>query len=133
MKRFVVILFMAFFMVACRSPRVVTIEKPVTIHDTVERVVERVDSVEIHHYHSERDSGGVVYIHDYVDRWHTNTVHDSVDRVVEVPVEVQVSVPVEVVKEVPRKRSALEKVLLAVGCLTIVSLIVYIVWQKKFK
>ena len=132
MKRFIWVLVVVTLFGACRSPKVITIEKPVIVKDTIERVVVRVDSVEVYHHHSEKESDGVIIIHDSVDRWHNNVIHDSVDRVVEVPVEVEVPTPIEVIKEVPRERSLIEKILIGVGCATIVSLI-YIVWRKKSK
>lgn len=117
---------------SCSAPRVITMEKPLVVKDTICLTRFRVDSVSVHHYHTEKDSNGVIVIRDSVDRQHNNIIHDSIDRIIKIPVITEIPVPFEV----PRKKSLLENVLIDFGKLGLVSwffalcYIVFKVWRK---
>mgnify|MGYP003292061342 CR=1 FL=1 len=105
---------------SCKTQKEIVKEVPVYIRDTTEKVVERVDSVLVHHYHFEKDTCGTKIITDSVDRWHTKIVHDSVDRIKEVPIEVQV----EIIKEVPAEITWWEHGLMRIGGITVILVII---------
>ena len=109
-----IVAFIALFFCACRSPKTITIERPVILHDTLRDVREVHDSVHVDRWHTEFVKGDTIFVTDSVDRWRKVFVHDTTYQVVERPVEV---VTTEV-KEVEKDNPLWYRIMFFVGLMT---------------
>lgn len=120
----VIIALMGLLLSSCRATKVVTVERVRT--DTTYITKQQRDSIFL------RDS---IYLHEWTkadtvyllqEKYHTKYIekitHDTIyqSRVDSIPV------PYEVIKEVPRKLSVLQKSLITAGILSILSLIIFL-------
>ena len=110
---------------SCTKTEYITVEK--VRNDTTVITKHQRDSVWLHDSTFVKVAGDTVLIERWHTVWQNHTAHDTVykARVDSVPV------PYPVVKEVERKRSATEKVLMGVGILSLMALIVFIAFKLK--
>ena len=113
----------------CTTTKVVEVERVRT--DTVRENHTVRDSVFIHDslYFHEWTKGDTVYVERAV--WHT-AIQERLrtDTVYRAKID-SIPVPYEVVKEVPRKRSWMEKTLIGIGLLSLMSLMVFVAMKVK--
>lgn len=134
----IVCVILAVILSTCSCSRTIIEERPVFVHDTLTVHQTRIDSV--HH----RDSiyvetftrGDTVFRNKYIELWRTRVEvkHDTVSKVVEVPVEVTKTE----IKEVPAKLTKRQLLLMALGkwmiatiVLAILSIVSYIYGKRK--
>ena len=91
------------------------------------------DSIWLHDsiYVREKQSGDTTYI--MVERWHTKYVEKDRGDTVYVATHDTIPQPYEVVKEVERKKTWLEKLLEAVGGLVLIGGIGFAVWKWRWR
>lgn len=107
-------------------------EVPVVMHDTVAKNIWRIDTTIIKDSVYFAAKGDTIYKERYNTLWKIKVAHDTINKVVEKPVEVlRTSIKTET-KEVNRLYWW-QKVLILLGCASLIELIVqiYKFWKRK--
>lgn len=129
MKRFTLFSFVMVVVLCCISSCTTTKYVPVVEYHTdtlIQKMTQR-DSIYLHDSTIVREKGDTVLI----ERWHTKyrdrEVHDTVyqSRIDSVPV------PYPVVEYVERKMSAIDKLLISTGILSIISILIFAVYKLR--
>ena len=115
------------FLCSCTTTKVVTVEKVRT--DTTYITKQQRDSIWLHDSIHVTERGDTIRI----ERWHTKYIEREVHDTLYQSKRDSIPVPYEVVKEVPRKQSKFEIVVLTIGIIAIMGLIIFIGMKlKKF-
>lgn len=107
-------------------------EVPVVMHDTIAKNIWRIDTTIVKDSVYFAVNGDTIYKERYNTKWRIKVTHDTINKVVEKPVEVvRNSVKTET-KEVNRIYWW-QKVLILLGCASLIDLIVqiYKFWKRK--
>ena len=107
-------------------------EVPVVLHDTVAKNIWRIDTTIVKDSVYFAIKGDTIYKERYNTKWRIKVAHDTINKVVEKPVElIRNSVKTET-KEVNRIYWW-QKVLILLGCASLIELIVqiYKFWKRK--
>ena len=107
-------------------------EVPVVMHDTVAKNIWRIDTTIVKDSVYFAINGDTIYKERYNTLWRIKVAHDTINKVVEKPVEVlRTSIKTET-KEVNRLYWW-QKVLILLGCTSLIELIVHIYkfWKRK--
>lgn len=107
-------------------------EVPVVMHDTVAQNIWRIDTTFVKDSVYFAVKGDTVFKERYNTKWRIKVAHDTINKVVEKPVEVlRTSIKTET-KEVNRIYWW-QKVLILLGCASLIELIVHIykLWKRK--
>ena len=107
-------------------------EVPVVMHDTVAKNIWRIDTTIVKDSVYLAVKGDTIYKERYNTKWRIKMAHDTINKVVEKPVEVlRTSIKTET-KEVNRIYWW-QKVLILLGCASLIDLIVqiYKFWKRK--
>jgi len=120
MRKIIVICAAVLLLAGCKSVQQ-TVEVPVYIHDTAYTVKVQHDSTYIDRYHTEYVKGDTVFRVDSIDRWRVVYRTDTMQKVVEVPVQVTKTETVEVKKPL----SWWQKTFIGLG---VISLLVIFGW-----
>ena len=111
----------------CRSARVVTVEKPVIIHDTAFEVKEVHDSTYIDRWHTIIQKGDTIFVTDEVTKIKYVTKTDTAYKVVEKPVVVSKTETVEV----KRPLNWWQKTFIGIGVVSLLALLGIVVWKTR--
>lgn len=123
----IALLMLLIFLSSCTTTKVVTVEKVHT--DTLRITDHQRDSIWVHDSVTVTQKGDTVLIEKWRDRYRDRQVHDSIyqSRCDSIPY------PVEVIKEVPRQKSLLERSVFCAGLIAIMILTLIVVSKiKKF-
>ena len=107
-------------------------EVPVVMHDTIAKNIWRIDTTIVKDSVYFAVKGDTIYKYRYNTKWRIKVSHDTINKVVEKPVEVvRNSVKTET-KEVNRTYWW-QKVMILLGCASLIDLIVHIYkfWKRK--
>lgn len=107
-------------------------EVPVVMHDTIAQNIWRIDTTIVKDSVYFAVKGDTIYKEKYNTLWRVKVAHDTINKVVEKPVEVlRTSINTET-KEVNRIYWW-QKVLMLIGCASLIELIVqiYKLWKRK--
>lgn len=118
---------MALLVTGCRTPKTITIEKPVYIHDTLNTVKELHDSIYIDNWHTIYQKGDTVYITKNQITVKYRTITDTAYKYVEKPVPVTVSK----IKWVEKQLRWWQMSLMFVGIISIIGVLGCIVWKTR--
>lgn len=129
MKRFTLFFFVMVVVLCCISSCTTTKYVPVVEYhtDTLIQKMKQRDSIYLHDSTIVREKGDTVLI----ERWHTRyrdrEVHDTVyqSRIDSVPA------PYPVVEYVERKMSAIDKLLISTGILSIISVLIFAAYKLR--
>ena len=107
-------------------------EVPVVLHDTVEKNIWRIDTTIVKDSVYFAVKGDTIYKESYNTKWRIKVAHDTINKVVEKPVEVVRQSVKKETKEVNRIYWW-QKVLILLGCASLIELIVqiYKFWKRK--
>ena len=115
------------FLCSCTTTKVVTVEKVRT--DTTYITKQQRDSIWLHDSIHVTERGDTIRI----ERWHTKYIEREVHDTLYRAKMDSIHVPYEVIKEVPRKKSKFEIIVLTIGIIAIMGLILFIGMKlKKF-
>ena len=115
------------FLCSCTTTKVVTVEKVRT--DTTYITKQQRDSIWLHDSIHVTERGDTIRI----ERWHTKYIEREVHDTLYRAKMDSIPVPYEVIKEVPRKKSKFEIIVLTIGIIAIMGLILFIGMKlKKF-
>lgn len=115
------------FLCSCTTTKVVTVEKVKT--DTTYITQHQRDSIWLHDSIHVSEKGDTIRI----EKWHTKYVEREVHDTLYRAKMDSIPVPYEVIKEVPRKKSKFEIIVLTIGIIAIMGLILFIGMRlKKF-
>ena len=107
-------------------------EVPVVMHDTIAKNIWRIDTTIVKDSVYFAVKGDTIYKERYNTKWRIKVAHDTINKVVEKPVQVlRTSIKTET-KEVNRLHWW-QKVLILLGCASLIELIVqiYKFWKRK--
>ena len=123
----IALIMLLIFLGSCTTTKVVTVEKVKT--DTTYITQHQRDSIWLHDSIHVSEKGDTVLIHEWHTKYRERIVHDTLYRakVDSIPV------PYEVVKEVPRQKTWLERAVFCAGIIAVMVLFLFIVSKlKKF-
>lgn len=115
-----------FALYGCRAVQKV-VEKPVVIHDSVDKVTVEYDSVYVDRWHEVRVQGDTVYDTRTEYIYREKVVHDTVAEIKEVPV----TTTVTETKEVERELTAWQKFKMRGFWWLAVGLAGYVLWRTR--
>ena len=107
-------------------------EVPVVMHDTVAKNIWRIDTTIVKDSVYFAIKGDTIYKERYNTKWRIKVAHDTINKVVEKPVEVlRTSIKTET-KEVNRLHWW-QKVMMLIGCASLIYLVVQLckLWKRK--
>ena len=107
-------------------------EVPVVMHDTVEQNIWRIDTTIVKDSVYFAIKGDTVYKERYNTKWRIKVAHDTINKVVEKPVEV-VRNSVKTEKKDVNRIYWWQKVLMLIGGLSLIYLVVQLVKLWKYK
>ena len=107
-------------------------EVPVVMHDTVEQNIWRIDTTIVKDSVYFAIKGDTVYKERYNTKWRMKVAHDTINKVVEKPVEV-VRNSVKTEKKDVNRIYWWQKVLMLIGGLSLIYLVVQLVKLWKYK
>ena len=123
----IALLMLLIFLSSCTTTKVVTVEKVKT--DTTYITQHQRDSIWLHDSIHVTERGDTIRI----ERWHTKYISKEVHDTLYRAKHDSIPVPYEVIKEVPRQKTLLERVVVCAGIIAIMILILIIVSKlKKF-
>ena len=123
----IALLMLLIFLSSCTTTKVVTVEKVKT--DTTYITKHQRDSIWLHDSIHVTERGDTVLIHEWHTKYRERIVHDTLYRAKTD----SIPVPYEVIKEVPRQKTWLERAVVCAGIIAIMILILIVVSRlKKF-
>ena len=131
----IALIVLAFVCCSCKTKYITNTEYkevPVTIHDTVAKNIWRIDTTIVKDSVYFAIKGDTIYKERYNTKWRIKIAHDTINKVVEKPVEVlRTSIKTET-KEVNRLYWW-QKVLMLLGCASLIYLVVQLgkLWKCK--
>ena len=131
----IALIVLAFVCCSCKTKYITNTEYkevPVTVHDTVAKNIWRIDTTIVKDSVYFAIKGDTIYKERYNTKWRIKIAHDTINKVVEKPVEVlRTSIKTET-KEVNRLYWW-QKVLMLLGCASLIYLVVQLgkLWKCK--
>ena len=123
----IALLMLLIFLSSCTTTKVVTVEKVKT--DTTYITKHQRDSIWLHDSIHVSEKGDTIRI----EKWHTKYIEREVHDTLYRAKTDSIPVPYEVIKEVPRQKTWLERVVVIAGIIAIMILILIVVSRlKKF-
>ena len=121
----IIILLACLSFCGCTKTEYVTVEKTRT--DTTYITKHQRDSIWLHDSVMVSEKGDTIRI----EKWHTKYVSKDVHDTLYLATHDTIPQPYPVIKEVEKKLSTTERVLIIIGCLSVMALLVYIVLKIK--
>lgn len=113
----------------CRSAKIVTVEKPVIIHDTAFEVKEVHDSTIVEREKVVEVKGDTVFVTQTEKTRRDVSKTDTIREVVEVPVEVKVPEPYPVEVQVEKPLGWLQRTLIYIGIAALIVIVIRVGWR----
>ena len=113
----------------CRSAKIVTVEKPVIIHDTAFEVKEVHDSTIVEREKVVEVKGDTVFVTQTEKTRRDVSKTDTIREVVEVPVEVKVPEPYPVEVQVEKPLGWPQRTLIYIGIAALIVIVIRVGWR----